>query len=100
MMKDVRKNSFLVQKLVLGMINVSRNHNIPDKGRKENVVEHSYSLAMLCWQIYSALGLKLSLAKILKYALVHDLVERGQREDTNTYAKAHERVNKDKREKL
>lgn len=43
--------------------------------RKENDVEHSYSLAMLAWYIYATYKLNLNIEKVLQYALVHDLVE-------------------------
>lgn len=41
----------------------------------DNDVEHSYRVAMLCWMIIDEYKLKLDLNKVLKYALVHDLVE-------------------------
>lgn len=41
----------------------------------DNDVEHSYRVAMLCWMIVDEYNLKLNLDKILKYALIHDLVE-------------------------
>ena len=45
------------------------------KDRMENDVEHSYQLAMLSWYIISTNNLDLNLDLILKYSLVHDLVE-------------------------
>ncbi|OHB19827.1 MAG: hypothetical protein A2666_02980 [Parcubacteria group bacterium RIFCSPHIGHO2_01_FULL_47_10b] len=47
------------------------------KGRAsyENDAEHSYQLALVCWQIAEHLKLKVDLAKIFQYALAHDLVE-------------------------
>ncbi len=41
----------------------------------DNDVEHSYRVAMLCWMIADEYKLKLDTNKIVKYALVHDLVE-------------------------
>jgi putative hydrolases of HD superfamily len=43
--------------------------------RMENDSEHSYHLAMFAWYIVSSEKLSLDLDLILKYALVHDLVE-------------------------
>ncbi len=43
--------------------------------RLENDSEHSYHLAMLAWYIVSAEKLSLDRDLVLKYALVHDLVE-------------------------
>ena len=43
--------------------------------RNENDAEHSYQLAMACWLVVETKKLKLDLNKIVKYALVHDLVE-------------------------
>jgi putative hydrolase of HD superfamily len=41
----------------------------------ENDAEHSFQLAMICWQLAETKNLKLNKTKILQYALVHDLVE-------------------------
>lgn len=43
--------------------------------RLENDVEHSYTLAMLAWYVASSLKLPLDHDKVMRYALVHDLVE-------------------------
>lgn len=43
--------------------------------RMENDSEHSYHLAMLAWYIVSSEKLSLDINLILKYAMVHDLVE-------------------------
>jgi putative hydrolase of HD superfamily len=43
--------------------------------RYENDAEHSYQLAMLGWWIDQKLQLGLDHERLLKYALVHDLVE-------------------------
>lgn len=75
-----------VQHLVLGVLNVERNHSIPGTKRHENVVEHSFSVAMLCWKIFEVTRPSLDISKILKYALSHDFLERGFKTDTNTYA--------------
>jgi len=85
-----------LQQLVLDIIKVERNHYIPQTKRRENVVEHSLSLAVLCWKIFEIVRPPLDIAKILKYALVHDFTERGQANDVNTYAKDEERQIKKK----
>lgn len=41
----------------------------------DNDVEHSYRVAMLAWMVAEEYGLSLDRAKLLRYALVHDLVE-------------------------
>ncbi|OGD68985.1 hypothetical protein A2811_00625 [Candidatus Campbellbacteria bacterium RIFCSPHIGHO2_01_FULL_34_10] len=43
--------------------------------RLENDVEHSYQLTMLAWYIISTQKLDLNLDLVIKYSLVHDLVE-------------------------
>ena len=70
---------------------VDRNHRIPRLERPENVVEHSFSVAMLSWRLFDIVKPPLDLAKILTYALVHDFAERGQAVDVNTYASAEQR---------
>jgi putative hydrolase of HD superfamily len=45
------------------------------QNRRENDVEHSYQLAMLGWYIVASKNLPLDTNKVLKYAMVHDLVE-------------------------
>jgi len=46
-----------------------------DNKRQENDAEHSFELAMVSWYLVDSLKLDLDLNKILKYSLVHDLVE-------------------------
>jgi 5'-deoxynucleotidase YfbR-like HD superfamily hydrolase len=87
-----------VQGLVLDLIKVQRNHRIPGEETRENVVEHSFSTAILCWKLFESIHPPLSLEKILKYALIHDALERGQKFDTNTYAGQDERTQKKERE--
>ena len=43
--------------------------------RQESDSEHSFQLAMICWYIIEVNRLDLNLNLVLKYALVHDLVE-------------------------
>lgn len=47
----------------------------PQTDRRENDVEHSYQLAMLAWYIAGNTSLTLDKDLVLKYALIHDLVE-------------------------
>ncbi|MEN9582436.1 MAG: hypothetical protein RL641_390 [Candidatus Parcubacteria bacterium] len=49
--------------------------SIHNSKESDNDIEHSYRVAMLCWFIVEKYKLKLKISKILKYALVHDLVE-------------------------
>ena len=87
-----------VQSLVLDLIKVQRNHRIPGGEHRENVIEHSFSTAILCWKLFESIRPSLSLEKILKYALIHDALERGQEFDINTYAGQDERAQKKERE--
>ena len=48
---------------------------IPELGRFENDSEHSYNLAMAAWLIIAKDKLPLDTNLVIKYALVHDLVE-------------------------
>lgn len=43
--------------------------------RNENDAEHSFQVALTCWYLVSEYKLNLDLAKILKYAIIHDLPE-------------------------
>ncbi len=43
--------------------------------RLENDSEHSFELAMVSWYIISTKKLKYDIDKVIRYALVHDLVE-------------------------
>jgi len=54
---------------------VRRKVVLAKEGREENDAEHSYQLAVVAWYLISTQGLKLDLELVLKYALVHDLVE-------------------------
>ncbi|HEX7259576.1 MAG TPA: HD domain-containing protein [Candidatus Saccharimonadia bacterium] len=54
---------------------VERQMLVPSGERNENDVEHSYLLAMTGWYIATTAKLDLQHDKVIKYALVHDLVE-------------------------
>ncbi|KKS99593.1 MAG: Metal dependent phosphohydrolase [Candidatus Nomurabacteria bacterium GW2011_GWF2_43_8] len=97
MSKEFKKLKQL-EELMVDIMKVNRNHYIPQTNRRENVVEHSFSLAMFCWRIFNIIRPPLDIEKILKYALVHDLIERGQGQDVNTYAKEEERRAKKEKE--
>ncbi|MCA9386277.1 HD domain-containing protein, partial [Candidatus Dojkabacteria bacterium] len=45
------------------------------EGGFENVMEHTMQLALVCWYIIEDQNLDLDTEKVLKYCLVHDLVE-------------------------
>jgi putative hydrolase of HD superfamily len=49
--------------------------SIHSKHDPDNDVEHSFRVAMLCWMIVEEYKLKLDVNKVIKYALLHDLVE-------------------------
>lgn len=79
------KTSQKLQKLVNDLAKVRRNHYIPSTDEHESNIHHSYSVAMLAWMIHDELNLDLDMAKVLKYALIHDMVE-VYAGDTNAYA--------------
>ncbi len=56
------------------------------KNNLDNDVEHSFRVAMLCWMIIEEYKLKLDINKVIKYALLHDLVE-VYAGDVSIYAK-------------
>ena len=43
--------------------------------RKENDAEHSFQVAMMAWFLSDQFNLKLSSEKLIKYGIVHDLIE-------------------------
>src|SRR5690606_18955531 len=54
---------------------VKRRMYVVGEERKETSVEHSYQLAITAWYLVSSKDLGLDVNKVLKYALVHDIVE-------------------------
>ena len=84
---------FSLQQLTIDLSLIARNHHLAKTDKKENDIEHSLTVALLCWYIYDREELKLDLSKILKYAITHDFVERYAG-DVNTFASAEERNNK------
>lgn len=66
---------FSLVKLLTGFQMVERGVFVPGTNRKENDTEHSYNLAMAAWLLIIRDKLPLEINKVLRYALVHDLVE-------------------------
>ena len=81
---------FSLQQLTIDLSLIKRNHNLAKTNQKENDIEHSLTVALLCWYIHDRYNLKLDISKILKYAITHDFVERYAG-DVNTFASADER---------
>lgn len=54
---------------------VKRHILVNHEDRFENDSEHSFQTAMICWYYADANNLQLNMDKIIKYSLVHDLVE-------------------------
>jgi len=77
--------------------NVLRIQTVPGQERRENDVEHSYIFAMYAWYICELYKINLDVNKILKYCLVHDLVE-VYAGDTGFWASDEEKENKKVRE--
>lgn len=73
-MKDLQ-NILKFTKLINKFQQVKRHYHANGEDRMENDVEHSYELAMLAWYIISIKKLNFNIDLVIKYALVHDLVE-------------------------
>jgi 5'-deoxynucleotidase YfbR-like HD superfamily hydrolase len=84
---------FSLQQMVLDLAAIDRNHMHVGRERHENDVEHSFMVGLLCWFICERHKLNLDQAKVLKYAMAHDFVERYAG-DTNTYASINDRQRK------
>lgn len=97
-MKTRHKHLVDIQQLVTDLAKVERNHSHLESDRHENVAEHSYTVAMFCWRLFGLVKPPLDFGKIMKYALAHDLLERGLKADANTFAKKDERDAKKERE--
>ena len=89
---------FSLESLVVDLAAVKRNHFLAGSDQRENDIEHSFSVALLCWYICEQQNLKLDTARVLKYALAHDFVERYAG-DTNAFASKAEREEKVRRER-
>jgi putative hydrolase of HD superfamily len=88
---------FELQKMNIDLARIDRNHYLAGSERRENDIEHSFTVALLCWYIHDRYNINLDITKILKYALAHDFVERYAG-DVNTYASAKAREQKVKDE--
>ena len=84
---------YSLQKMVNDLSLIDRKHYHPEAKRRENDIEHSMAVAILCWYIHDKYTLGLDIAKILKYALSHDFVERYAG-DVPTFASSIERNDK------
>ncbi|MGD0328149.1 MAG: HD domain-containing protein [Minisyncoccia bacterium] len=71
---DVARTAAFIR-LLHSLQSVERVAAISDLSRRENDVEHSYFLVMVCWYLCDTLQLDYSKEKVFRYALVHDLVE-------------------------
>ena len=82
-----------LQQMIIDLALIDRKHYLAKTNRRENDIEHTMAVALLCWYIHDKYKLDLDIAKILKYAITHDFVERYAG-DTNTYANTEERAKK------
>lgn len=74
---------------------VLRVPGMPD--RWENDAEHSYNLAMMAWYIVTSEQLDLDVDRVIKYGMIHDLVE-VYAGDTYIYGSTDELASKHERE--
>jgi len=89
---------FALQSMTNDLSMIERKSFIPNTTRRENDIEHSLTVALLCWYIHNKYKLNLDIAKIFKYAITHDFVERYAG-DVSTFAAPAEREAKVIREK-
>ncbi len=66
---------FNLQRLSSDFAKINRRHYRLGSNQRENDIEHSYTVALLCWYIITKHRISLDLSKVLGYALAHDLVE-------------------------
>lgn len=90
---------FSLQQMMVDMSLIERKHYLPHTSRRENDVEHSMTVAILCWYIVDNNSLDLDITKVFKYALTHDFVERYAG-DVPTFASQPERDEKVLREQM
>ncbi len=69
---------------------IERKSYISNGTRLENSAEHSWHLAMACWNFAEYFQLNVSMEKLLKLALVHDL---GEIDAGDTFLYSDKRVN-------
>jgi 5'-deoxynucleotidase YfbR-like HD superfamily hydrolase len=81
---------FSLQQMIIDLSLIDRNHYLAKTDRRENDIEHSLTVAILSWYVHDKYKINLDIAKILKYAITHDFVERYAG-DVNTFASIDER---------
>ncbi|MDD5083622.1 MAG: HD domain-containing protein [Candidatus Moranbacteria bacterium] len=74
-MREALQQALKFSELLNQFRRVIRVVRVNGEDRWENDVEHSYQLAMLAWYIADARKLPLDVGLVVKYALIHDLVE-------------------------
>lgn len=89
---------FFLQQMIIDLSLIDRRHYLAGTDRRENDIEHSASVMLLCWYIHDHYEIGLDITRIIKYALVHDFVERYAG-DVNTYASAEELAAKVEKER-
>lgn len=52
-----------------------RKVKVVGEDRYENNPEHSFQVAMTCWYLISEFDIEMDLSLVLKYALIHDILE-------------------------
>lgn len=73
-MKNIKKTLDFIQ-LTNTFRKIERDIPLSKEKRCENDMEHSYQLAVVSWYIANIENLDLDVSKIIKYSIVHDLVE-------------------------
>jgi putative hydrolase of HD superfamily len=92
-MKEPDPILYSLQQMIIDLSLINRINFLAKVDRHENDIEHSVSVAVLCWYIHDKYKLELDIAKLLKYALTHDFVERYAG-DVSTFASQTEREQK------
>lgn len=90
-MSDIKK-VLQFSEMLSNFRDISRDIELQSCGRKENDAEHSYQLAMLAWYLIATENLSLDVNKVIRYALVHDLIE-VYAGDTPIFGSSEEYVN-------
>lgn len=75
MTKNLLKELFEFIDLTHKFQQVERVIDLPNSNHRENDAEHSYQLTMVAWYLVTKHKLQLDLTLVIKYALIHDLVE-------------------------
>lgn len=82
--EDLARSTIGVASLVERLKEIERIPRGTD-GRRENLAEHSYMVALSTLEAARVLGLEVDTTKILAYSLCHDLLE-AETGDTNTFS--------------